>query len=140
MMKIAKLFPKNSKQGMTLIEIVLGVVVLSIFTLGIITAMAVGSTAIAKKAGETTYHAEAVQKMDAVISVISNGSYTGDVASAAKSVLGYGNEVELTAIAETYPTDTGDKVRGFRLSLTYKGATVTGYASNTEGVFDKDDE
>ena len=141
-MKIAKLFPKKSKQGVTLVEVVFGVVVLSIIAIGIITALATGSSTIEKKANESAAHSEAVQKMDAVISTISNGSYAGtDVANGVKSVLGYGSDVSLTATAETYTNAAGEtKVRGWKLSLTYKGATVTGYASNTEGVFDKDVE
>ncbi|MBE5892169.1 MAG: hypothetical protein E7286_02175 [Lachnospiraceae bacterium] len=141
MMNLAKLLPKKSKQGVTLVEVVFGVVVLSIIAVGIIAALSTGSTTIHKKAQESASHSEAVQKMDAVISVISNGSYAGtDVAASAKSVLGYGSDVTLTATAESYTNAAGEtKVRGWKLSLTYKGETVTGYASNTEGVFDKDE-
>lgn len=140
MINLIKLFPKKSKQGVTLVEVVFGVVVLAIIAVGIITALSTGATTIEKKAADSAAHTEAVQKMDAVISTISNGSYAGvaDVAGTVKAELGLG-DVALSATADTYKNiDNVDVIKGWKLSLTYKGQTVTGYASNTEGVFDQE--
>ena len=143
MMKFTNLLPKNNKKGVTLVELVMAVVVLSIFAIGIITGLTAASTKIAQNSREAAIHSEAVQKLDAVISVVSNGSYaaSADLAGEVKGVLGYGNEVTLSMTPDpnTYVDANGvTKTRGWKISLTYGGVTVKGYTSNTEGVFDKD--
>ena len=139
-MELKKLFPKHSKQGVTLVEIVFGVVVLGIITIGIITALATGATTIEKKAAESSAHAEAVQKMDAAIAYLSNGTFsTTDVARTdVAAFIGVPKDDFIMNASASYTNAQNDAVvPGWQLSLKYKGQTVTGYASNTKGVFDQ---
>ena len=148
-MKLKKLFPKN-KKGLTLVELVFGVVILSIFALGIITALTTANTTIAKKSKESSAHAEATQMLDTIISTISNGDYEGQnretMADNLLAMYGYDDKGATLSISEggSYTVEvegtTTTKLRGWILALDYEGVTVTGYASNTKGVFDEDIE
>ena len=147
---------KASKKGVTLVESVFAVVILGILTIGILSLLSAGSVKIGQISGESKAHAAAVQKMDMVISAISNGSdnyinvddATGAASidiSALKNALGFtveetatGYEIIIDGIeADTVSSGETSYTRGWYMTLTYKGATVQGYASNTEGVFDR---
>lgn len=156
-----KILPKKSKQGITLVESVIAVVVLGIFATGIMTLLTAGGVKIKKISNESSAYAEAVQMMDMAISAISNGSsnYLVEVEEAGTTVLrmdgdalktaietslGTTLEIDLTkvdidaeiALYDESEAATPSNVRGWYLTLTYHGAEVTGFASNTQGVFD----
>lgn len=138
---------KKSKKGVTLVESVFAVVILSILVIGIMSLLTAGSVKIHQVSNESNVHALAVQKLDMVISAISNGSTTyikTDPAveldcSKLADALGFGNDVQIDDEIDLYDPEGGETVlncRGWYLTLTYKGATVMGFASNSEGVFD----
>lgn len=147
-----KLFPKKSKKGITLVESVIAVVVLGIFAVGVLSLLTSGGVKILQISNESAAYSEATQRLDMVISAVSNGSTnyiiktdTGSVTtcdlsiSGLKTVLGFNDETDITAVISLYDTSedpTVTNVRGWYLTLTYQGATVTGFASNSEGVFD----
>ena len=140
---------KNSKKGVTLVESVFAVVILGILTIGILSLLSAGGVKIGQISGESKAHAAAVQKMDMVISAISNGSSnyiqkdesTGTVTlnpDNLKTALSFGNDIGISIVkTDTDATGGTSYTRGWYLTLTYNGATVSGYASNTEGVFDR---
>ena len=146
---------KMSKKGITLVESVFAVVILGIMAIGILSLLSAGGVKIGQISQESRAHAQAVQKMDLVISAVSNGSNTNGTddyiiknestgeytlnVSNLKSQLGLGNDVQIAEpVADIFSADGVSYHRGWYLSLTYNGATVNGYASNTEGVFDRD--
>ena len=143
-----KLFPKKSKKGITLVESVLAVVILATLAIGTISLLTAGGVKIHEISSESGAYSEAVQKMDLVISSISNGSSEFvktrteneievvylDV-EAIKTKLG----VQVTAVHELYDSSEPARainLRGWYLTLTHNGATVTAFAANSEGVFD----
>ena len=139
---------KKSKRGITLVESVFAVVILSILTIGIISLLTAGGVKIHQLSNESNAYAQATSKLDLVISAISNGSATYiDTETTVelkvdklKSAIGLNEDVELTAVMDLYQSGEAATVlncRGWYLTLTYKGATVKGFASNSEGVFDK---
>lgn len=140
---------KNNKKGVTLVESVFAVVILGILTIGILSLLSAGGVKIGQISGESKAHAAAVQKMDMVISAISNGSSnyiqkdesTGAITldtDNLKTALSFGNDVGIKIVkTDTAATGGTSYTRGWYLTLTYNGATVSGYASNTEGVFDR---
>lgn len=154
-------FPKKSKRGVTLVESVIAVVVLGIFATGILTLLTSGGTKILETSQESAAYAQATQKLDFVIAAISNGSdeyveYDAGADGASPKVKGLKQDAlsakEITLIS-TYGTkedgtvgtaegadlyDQITTIRGWYLSLTYEGQTVTGFAANAEGVFDHD--
>ena len=138
-----KFMPK-SKKGVTLVESVFAVVILGILAIGIISLLTAGGQKIFQISNESKAHSQAVQKLDMVISAISNGSesyITKDPTvslnvDTLKSTLGLG-DVSITATPALYSGTTDyskDNFRGWY--LTYNGATVNGFASNSEGDFD----
>lgn len=140
-------FFKKSKKGVTLVESVFAVVVLSILVIGVMSLLTAGGVKIHQVSNESNSHSQAVQKLDMVISAIANGSATYIKTdpvveldtSALLNTLNLGTDVELVAEIELYDTSAAATVlncRGWYLTLTYKGATVKGFASNSEGVFD----
>lgn len=148
---MSKLFQKNSKRGITLVESVIAVVLLGFAATGILTMLVVSGTKIFQLGSQSSAYAEATQQMDLVISAISNAQAqtstyiepsTGDLKiSALKSAVGIDADTQITAAAELYERFEGEastpsKIRGWQLTLTYKGATVKAFASNTKGVFD----
>lgn len=157
-----KLFPSKSKKGVTLVEAVFAVVVLGLFATGLLNLLTAGSVKIHKSIDESSAHAQATQHLDLVIAAISNGSSTfiekGERTDAdgskiptctlnpdtLKSELGLSG-VTLQVKTALYDADTLYDVsavqdladiRGWYIKLTYMGKTVTGFASNSEGVFD----
>lgn len=137
-------FIKRSKKGVTLVESVFAVVILSIFATGIISLLTAGGVKIFEISQESGTHSQAVQKMDLIIASISNGAYLStteeNLVSLDEDTIKTEQKVELTSRTVTFDgsdTDhTKTNVRGWYLTLTYNGVTVTGFASNTEGVFD----
>ena len=145
----------KSKKGITLVESVIAVVVLAILASGVLTMLNVGGTKISQISRESESHAIATQQLDLAISAISNGSSTYlisrddllgntlvelDVA-ALKTAIGLEADVVIDADPALHDASPGalatnSNLRGWYLELTYKGATVKGFASNTRGVFD----
>ena len=145
-----KFLPKKSKKGVTLVESVLAVVILAMFATGILTLLTAGGTKILQIGDEAAVYAEASQKMDLVVSAVSNGSESYIVENASTGVLSLDvnnlmsalnlSDVQITAEASLYDSAVAaikSNVRGWYLELTFGDATVTGFASNTQGVFDK---
>jgi len=148
--------PKHSKKGITLVESVIAVVCLAILTIGIISLLSTGSAKIIKTGHTSAAASEATQKMDLLISAISNGSgikITNESTGAevcdldleelntllslggaeVSSTRSFYEEPDPVTMNEPY----GPKnVRGWYLTLTWNGVTVRGFASNTEGAFD----
>lgn len=136
-----RFFPKNSKRGITLVESVVAVVVLGILVTGILTLLTTGGIKIQEISGESATYAKACQKMDLVISALSNGSetyITDDTlnVTALTNCLSFDDDVVITAEPVDYEGGAG-KVRGWYLELKYQDVTVQGFASNSKGVFDQ---
>lgn len=163
-MKLKKLLPKKSKRGVTLVEAVFAVVILAIFATGVLTLLTTGRTKIAETNRAANTYAEATQVMDGIVAAISNGNYvkldgtlrldeeevtvdgTATAIPGIFDVLDHLDESEITLAAtpdyfeKSDGSDmdhTAENTRGWYLSLSYKGITVKGYASNTQGVFDR---
>ena len=146
-----KTMMKKSKKGVTLVESVFAVVILGILSIGIISLLTSGGVKIQEISQESGAYSQAVQKMDLVISAISNGSdkyiikdesddtCTLDTGKLLET-LNLSGVVTLGCTPELYDTAIGPTVsnlRGWYLTLTYQGVTVKSFASNSEGVFDK---
>ena len=147
------ILPKNNKKGVTLVESVFAVVILGIFAIGILTLLTSGGTKIQQISKEASNYTEATQKLDMAMSAISNGSSNyiieteaGGVTTVTLDVTGLQTalgfdaaDVTITQEIELYDAAaaaTPSNVRGWYLTLTYNGATVKGFASNSGGVFD----
>lgn len=151
-----KLLPKKSKKGITLVESVVAVVLLAMFAIGVLTLLTSGGVKIQEISKDAAAYAEATQKLDLAISAISNGSSeyidTSDESDwnlkpvdnptkpddCLKSIIGV-DEVVVDRVfykVGSSQDKTASNVRGWYLELTYKGVTVKGFASNSEGVFD----
>ena len=146
-----KTMMKKSKKGVTLVESVFAVVILGILSIGIISLLTSGGVKIQEISQESGAYSQAAQKMDLVISAISNGSdkyiikgesddtCTLDTGKLLET-LNLSGVVTLGCTAELYDATkdpTVSNLRGWYLTLTYQGVTVKGFASNSEGVFDK---
>lgn len=145
-------FMRKSKKGVTLVESVFAVVILGILTIGIISLLTAGGQKIFQISNESSAYTQAVQMMDLVISAISNGSEEYIVNNSTvsldkdklidklKTALGDENlnvSIEPSAALHDSTLEATDSnFRGWYLTLTYKGATVTGFASHSEGAFD----
>lgn len=148
-----RFLPVKSKKGITLVESVIAVVVLAMLATGVLTMLTAGGTKIAQISQESSSHAVATQQLDLAISAISNGSsaylVTREEAgstlvdldvNALKTTIGLDGEVAIVATVDLHDdlsAATNANVRGWYLELTYRGATVNGFASNTRGVFDQ---
>ncbi len=151
-----KMFHKKSKKGITLVESVIAVVLLGFAATGILTLLISSGTKILQIGGESSAYSEATQKMDFIISAISNGSNPHDSASGSLDIaqlltdfsaeLDGISEGNVTQRIDWYPNsgeyspaagdEIGDYIRGWYLELEYNGITVNGFAANSEGVFD----
>ena len=167
-----RVFMRKSKQGITLVESVIAVVVLGIFAAGVLSMLSSSGSKIFRIRGESTAYAEATQQLDLAISAISNGSdsfldkltdpASGGAAGGAteettpaiatkcrlklsglplKEGASISAKVALYDSSALVPCDGVtyhdiSNVRGWYITITYKGASVSGFASNTEGVFD----
>lgn len=151
-----KIFKMKSKKGITLVESVFAVVILAILTIGIISLLTAGGVKIFQISGEAGAYSQAVQKMDLIISAISNGSSkyivndestdtcTLKVDELLKALeLHEDSNLSLTVSPDLYEGDPASgshsvsNLRGWYLTVTYQGATVKGFVSNSEGVFDR---
>ena len=150
---------KKSKKGITLVESVLAVVILGIFATGLLSLLTTGGTKIQQISHEASAYTEATQKLDMFISAISNGSdeyifvdeetptvYLDvtklkdklDLGSA--KIMNIGGVEVNQIVPDLYPGCTEytvSNVRGWYLKLSYNGVIVSGFASNSGGVFDK---
>ena len=148
-----KLLQKKSKKGITLVESVIAVALLGFAATGILTMLVASGTKIFQIDNESSSYAEATKRLDMVISAISNtapqqGSssdyYEDDGTldpAALNAALGFTEENELiykfVAAPAEFPDDSPSySIRGWYINITYKSATVTGFASNSRGVFD----
>lgn len=146
-----KLLPKKSKKGITLVESVVAVVLLAMFAIGVLTLLTSGGVKIQEISKDAAAYAEATQKLDLAISAISNGSseyinksnesnWDLNTVDSLKSTIGVDGVVVERVLYKTVEgisqDTTASNVRGWYLELTYKGVTVKGFASNSEGVFD----
>lgn len=146
-------FMKASKKGITLVESVLAVVILAILCIGILSLLTAGGTKIYQISQESNAHAQAVQKLDYLISAISNGSpayiSTHDGGTSSLNIASIQTDLEVAintseSNMSTYSdglksidaTFSSTDIRGWYITLTYNGATVSGFASHTEGDFD----
>lgn len=159
-----KFLQKKSKKGITLVESVIAVVLLGFAATGILTMLTVSGTKIFQLGSNSAAYADATQVLDMAISAISNAPSDSsdfidptngnlkddDLKSMLKELLkDNGNEdlrfnkLTITSTKNLYAEPQNGEsqgprhIRGWYLTVTYKGATVTGFASNTEGAFDK---
>lgn len=142
-----KKLPRNNKRGVTLVEVVIGVFVLSIFALGILSLLIYNNQAVSDSAKDKSAYSAAMQKLDTVIAAVSNGPDSGYlVLDADDNVTG----LKLTALCTLADLDDGsitvsstdmydtNHIRGWYIELKYSDElTVKGYAANTKGKFDK---
>ena len=142
-----RIFKVKSKKGITLVESVFAVVILAILTTGVLSLLTAGGVQIEKISQEANAHSQASQKMDLVIAAISNGygqvtqvgegQYTLDLTAQDE-----GEEspeaIDLAGVTVVATADlhADNSLRGWYLEVTYMGVTLTGFASDTEGVFD----
>jgi len=151
-------FMNNSKKGVTLVESVFAVVILSILTIGIITLLTAGGIKIYEISGESAAYSKATQKMDLLIASISNGSsdyitYQAETEDTERkcNLNTTGIETELGVTINTSKTRVSmydgttpaivapvvvHNVRGWYITFTYDGVVMSGFAANSEGVFD----
>ena len=139
--------PSNNKRGVTLVEVVIGVFVLSIFALGILSLLIYNNQAVSDSAKDKSAYSAAMQKLDTVIAAVSNGPDSGYlVLDTDDNVTGLELD-DLCTLADLGPgsitvssTDMYDTnhIRGWYIELKYSDElTVKGYAANTKGKFDK---
>ena len=69
-----KMMMKKSKKGITLVESVFAVVILATLTIGVISLLTAGGVKIFEISSEADVYSQAVQKLDLVMSAVSNGS------------------------------------------------------------------
>lgn len=154
--------PRNNKRGVTLVEVVIGVFVLSIFALGILSLLIYNNQAVSDSAIKKTDTSAAVQKLDTIIAAVSYGddsgfvTYTGEGKD--KKATGLDDEklaqligvdkTDLRIAEDRYDkTNPSSLIRGWYITLTYKvprgdetvETVVKGYAANTKGAFDGKD-
>jgi len=139
--------PRNNKKGITLVEVIVGVFVLSIFAVGILSLLIYNNQAVSDSTREKAATSSAAQKMDTVIAAVSNGPDSGFLTlDGDDNVTGLELDalcalVDLTAGAIT--VDAVDQydastIRGWYITLKYSDeVSVKGYVANTQGAFDK---
>lgn len=151
-----KLF-KKSKKGITLVESVFAVVILSILTVGIITLLTTGGVKIFEISQEADAYSEAVQKADRLLAAISNGY--GEISPTNNKVFtlpanqnfDISNVVEIRPSTETFGS-VDDEPRGWYITMQFGAASegasegdagnsgfkITFFVSNTRGAFDRE--
>ena len=139
--------PRNSKKGITLVEVVVGVFVLSIFALGILSLLLYNNQAVSNSIHEKTVTSAAVQKLDTVIAAVSNGPESGFLNLDASGNI-TGLNVDALCVLVDLPggsitvdlVDNYDatSIRGWYITLKYSDeVSIKGYVANTLGEFDK---
>ena len=144
--------PRHNKKGITLVEVIVGVFVLSIFAVGILSLLVYNNQAVSDSVIDKTNYSTATQKLDMIIAAVSNGdelfvTYEGEGDN--KYAVGLEKE-ELADLVGVLPENVGvtedrvDKnnpnstIRGWYIELKFsEELTVKGYAANTQGAFDK---
>lgn len=138
--------PRNNKKGITLVEVIVGVFVLSIFAVGILSLLIYNNQAVSDSVVMKADYSTAVQKLDMIIAAVSNGAddsfvtYENSKAvglkKAAIAQLVEMNEDDVSVTPDYYTGTT--TIRGWYIELAYsEELTVKGYAANTLGAFDK---
>ena len=138
---------KNSKRGVTLVESVLALAILALIAVALLSLFTAGNSAIADRNSKAAAYAEAVQKMDFLIAAVSNNAdicsdpVTGELsADIVKQAFPDGNlhAAEITAEVSLYDPSLPqypNNIRGWYLTLTYKGVTLTGFTACEGEVF-----
>ena len=155
--------PRNNKKGITLVEVIVGVFVLSIFALGILSLLIYNNQAVADSTIQKVDSSTAAQKLDMVLAAISNSTgpdKDGDISEDSYLMVVNGNvDVNVNKIcidfgmtdASTWSVTAnsdpanGDPLRGWYITVTYtvdRGnqncvTQVKGYAAFAEGAFDE---
>lgn len=140
--------PRNNKKGITLVEVVIGVFVLSIFAVGILSLLVYNNNAVSESAREKVATSTAAQKLDTVIAAISNGPDSGFFTTDDDdNVTGLDLDalctlvdlpVDPNSISVTPDMYDSSNIRGWYITLKYSDeVSVKGYVANTQGAFDK---
>ena len=139
--------PRNNKKGITLVEVIVGVFVLSIFAVGILSLLIYNNHAVSNSTREKAATSTAAQKLDTVISAVSNGPESGFLTlDGDNNVTGLDLDALCTLVdltAGSITVDSVDKydasnIRGWYITLKYSDeVSVKGYVANTQGAFDK---
>lgn len=138
--------PRNNKKGITLVEVIIGVFVLSIFAVGILSLLVYNNQAVSDSAVKKADYSTAIQKLDTIIAAVSNGgddtfvTYENNKAVGLKldaiAALVDMNETDVTVTPDLYAGTA--TIRGWYIQLDFsENLTVKGYAANTLGAFDK---
>lgn len=138
--------PQNNKKGITLVEVVIGVFVLSIFAVGILSLLVYNNNAVSDSIVKKADYSTAIQKLDTIIAAVSNGDDDSFVTYESNKAVGLKlaemaalvdmDEGKVSATPDYYAGTT--TIRGWYIELTYsEELTVKGYAANTLGAFDK---
>ena len=139
--------PRHNKKGITLVEVIVGVFVLSIFAVGILSLLIYNNQAVSNSTREKAATSTAAQKLDTVISAVSNGPESGFLTlDSDNNVTGLDLDALCTLVdltAGSITVDSVDKydasnIRGWYITLKYSDeVSVKGYVANTQGAFDK---
>ncbi len=152
-----KIFSSKNKKGVTLVEVVFGAVILAFFATGVLSLLISANNSIDKNYEKSFALSAASQKLDIAITLLSGGTEAGYLIES-------GEDEEKTwtpdfdKLAAYLETDESglvlepdnriiedgagnqrEVVRGWKITLTYNGVTVKGYASNTQGAFNYDE-
>ena len=154
--------PRNNKRGITLVEVMVGVLVLSLFALGILSLLIYNNQAVSDSAIKKADNSAAIQKLDTIIAAVSYGDDSGfviyDGEGKEKKATGLDDQklAQLIGVAREDLNISADRydnanpsslIRGWYITLYYKvtrgeetvETVVKGYAANTKGAFDGKD-
>ena len=151
--------PRHNKKGITLVEVIVGVFVLSIFALGILSLLIYNNQAVSDSAVEKVDYSAAVQKLDMIIAAVANTELPKDDAPQAEKdacflkkngsgdiTLDHAKLGEVLSLDSTIwniepkrdPSDTTKPLRGWYITLTYtvkrtEHGTETPYSTVVKG-------
>ena len=142
--------PRNNKRGITLVEVIVGVFVLSIFAVGILSLLIYNNQAVSDSTREKAATSAAAQKLDTVIAAVSNGPDSGFLTLDANgNVTGLAPD-NLNALCALVGLENGSikvdsvdqydssHIRGWYITLEYSDeVSVKGYVANTQGALDE---
>lgn len=143
--------PYNNKKGITLVEVIVGVFVLSIFAVGILSLLIYNNQAVSDSAIDKRNYSAASQKLDIILAAVSNSlapataefdpniSYLkeGSDGSIEIDEIQFRTDFDLDDCTLLFEED-GDPLRGWYVTLTYlETVEIKGYASFAQGAFDK---
>lgn len=138
---------KNNKKGVTLVESVLALAILALLAVAVFSLFATGDVAITRSRGKAGVYAEAAQKMDFLMAAVSDSAdlcadpitwelSAEQIRDLFPHVDLYG--AEISAQISLYDPDLPrqpENIRGWYLTLTYKGVTLNGFTSYGKEVF-----